>query len=103
MSNFKPGDKVRVIGGPRAGSVATIVDKHITGTPVDAIAQRWTQWGVKPGMVTYKIDLPSLVSERPYVIALPHWLAPFYDGNEKGEWTEELKRLCFRAAKAEVL
>lgn len=28
------------------------------------------------------------------VAAPPEWLRHYYDGNEKGEWTEELRNLC---------
>lgn len=90
---FKTGDTVRVIAGPRIGNVCTITGCAITGIPVPEVAPYWKAWGIVPGMAVYMLDLSSLVSCG-QVFALASWLVPHRDGDEKGEWTEELRRLC---------
>jgi hypothetical protein len=85
---FKIGDRVRVVDGPRKGEVAMVTS--------ELVHKEWLEFrGVIYDVpMAHRLDLCSLQSPYRWVWASPEWLRPFYDGNEKGEWTEDLRRLC---------
>jgi hypothetical protein len=92
MSAFKPGDRVRIIAGPRAGEV----------TMVSSELFRVTLRLNEDGSTTEVDDLVhelALRSHNPsaapwsHVVAKPAWLRRA-DDDEKAEWTEELRQLC---------
>jgi hypothetical protein len=95
--SFKVGDRVVVVkDGPtpgRVGSVAVVI-----GVEERFAAHEYEKpgpWSFLPkGTVMYILDLPPAAPGWHVAFPGTH-LEPYRDdGNERGEWTEELRRLC---------
>ena len=85
---FKPGDRAVVVKAPRKpenlGAVVTVLSGLMP-----LCGRLW-----KPGDFGYQVDLPY---EKPFtgIAVFPDQIEPYRDdGSEKGEWTEELRKLC---------
>lgn len=88
MNSFKVGDAVKVVAGPRAGEVTTVIGplRRYLGRPGERYVAR--------GDWVYEIGLTPTVPGTRRVVALPEWLRPYREGWEKSEWTDELLSLC---------
>lgn len=93
MKTFKPGDRVKVIAGPRAGLVTVV-------TTVLHKARCLEDWHC-PDQCWCGLGLPrihglDILSDEPdtMISAPPAWLEPWWDGKEAGEWTSDLLRMC---------
>jgi hypothetical protein len=84
MRTFKPGDVVRIVGGPRAGETTTVVRG-----PYDAAGgHRNLRGDVWPsGSMVYELELSSINSPPLNVRALREWLEPYWEGKESSDQT----------------
>jgi hypothetical protein len=83
MKQFKPGDMVRVIAGPRAGEVTT-VRSVLRLTPRPSSPESFPE-----GLMVHSLALRSLLLPGKGVAAPPAWLEPFYPGKESSNTTTE--------------
>lgn len=92
MATFKVGDRVLVVQGPRKGALAVIVAALKPCAP-RSFRNWWSRYFDAPPML-HELDVPSFLLPGCNSHAPPEWLRHYYDGNEKGVWTEELRNLC---------
>jgi hypothetical protein len=95
MKQFKVGDRVRIVRGPRAGEVC-----HVSSE------LRRPECDLEPGyhgpnecwcfdgdILLHDLDLKSLLRDYYSIVAAPpSWLEPMWDGKEPCSWEECLWR-----------
>jgi hypothetical protein len=85
---FNVGDIVRIIGGPRKGEIATVIGELSPAELVDIDGRL-----IGPAMV-HRLDLESIIFPGRPIVAPPHDLQLYYDGNDAVTWTADLVKLC---------
>lgn len=96
---FKVGDRVVIVKSrypDMIGEVCTVVGDLVSPkcSGISAHHNSGACWCMQGNPLVHRLDLPS---KFPYIeVAYPPSHLELYrdDGNEKGEWTDELLRLC---------
>lgn len=85
---FKPGDRVEVIAGPRAGEVTTVASELV-------VTERLTgDLRVLPAEPVHYLALRSF-HDGTCIVSPPRWLRPFHINESTGPLTaEQLRKLC---------
>ena len=94
MSGFKVGDRVRVVGGQNAGAVTTVTSelRRFGYHPEYGYLVK-TDGEYPDDELVHDVDIDP-GHGWDFECVAPRYLVPLYDGNEKAEWTQELRNLC---------